>query len=43
MISDRTIILFTISLMLLFVGLAMKWQERRDRRRSGRSFRISDE
>ena len=43
MISDRTIILFTISLMLLFVGVTLMWQERRERSRSRRSFRITDE
>ena len=43
MISDRTIILFAITLMLLSVGVMLMWQERRDRRRSRRSFRTTDE
>ena len=29
--SDLTIILFTIGLLLLSVGLTLKWQERRGR------------
>ena len=43
MMSDLTIILFTISLMLLSAGATMKWQERQERRRSGRGYRTEDE